>query len=111
MMITLMGLALAGLNPTAPQPMPAQYCQAEPDGPPKAMGVVTGYGLVLGERYRAGAMSQGELMAAIQRIQGVVREIAQGRPDAACALILPIETDYDLDRPDMAALPEAPVAP
>lgn len=101
----LMGATLVS---SPAQPMPHQYCEREPDGPPKAMGVLTGYGLVLGERYREGSLSQSDLMVAIQRIQAVIREMVQGTPQSACAMILPIELDYDLPRPDMDTVPTAP---
>ena len=70
--------------------------------------MLPGYGIILGERYRSDAISQTDLMVAMQRIQAVIREMVQGTPASACALILPIEIDYDLPRPDMDAVPVAP---
>lgn len=72
------------------------------------MGLVTGYGIILGERYRADQMSQAELTTAIRRMQAIVAAIYQGDAAAGCALIPAFEQDYNLTRPDMTTLPMAP---
>jgi hypothetical protein len=101
-------LAFLTLTLSAGQPMPAEYCAPQPGGPPKAMGLMTGYGLVLGEKRRAGDITQDEMMTAITRIQEVIRLIAQVKPEEACALVQQIEVDYHLDRPDLGDLPKKP---
>ena len=99
-----------GATTTTPEPnvMPLEYCRRDGNGPPRAMGLVTGYGILLGERYQADQMSQAELTAAIRRMQAIVAAIYQGNAEAGCALIPAFEQDYGLTRPDMTLLPMAP---
>ena len=99
-------LMILTLTLAASQPMPVDFCTPQSGGPPKAMGLMTAYGLVLGERMRSGDITQEQMMTAITRIQGVIRLIAQVKPEEACALIQQIEDDYNLERPDMSQIPK-----